>query len=203
MDSGWDSLSPDSDDYMNCATARYDSNLNCWTGNMSNFFDSSNLCTVVPSNFSANSTTITLGSDSDFGGSTSKDYLIYLFGESSGFSDMDYYTGNSSTSLRTVWSSNFQPKMSFLFGDTNMYQLSWAGANYSYNSKSGTTYDYSRIVRNSTGSTAPDYTLAGSEYIRTDSTRIRYATDASDLNYTGEYNAIMAFGGDKWNSTYL
>ena len=202
LDSGWSSISGNSSTGARGSSARYDTNSNCWVGVKGSCFDSVDNTCANTTNFSANSSTITLGSDTESGGSSSYEYIFYLFADSSGFSKLECFQTNESTALRTVWSDCFQPKCSFIFGRNNMYQLDFGLANFStYNTISGTTYTLNRVKR-ITNIFVGDAGVGTGEYLQTTATEVKYATNYSDLNWTTRNTAIMAFGGDKWNATF-
>ena len=146
--------------------------------------------------FTANSTTITLDNSSQ-GGKSNNVYLVIAFASASGFSKYQSYTGNSSTSTRTILSADFDPSSIFIMGNNNNL---WLDESFR---TSGTTLprwdsgDITNLYQQSA-----TFNLGTGEYIRADwrtNKRVLLNTDSYSCNTNGDRNGVIAFGGDNWN----
>ena len=150
------------------------------------------------STFTANSTTITINGNSD-GGKSNEVYLVIAFASASGFSKYASYTGNGSTSTRTILSAPYDPSSIFITAPNSFIFL-----DESFRS-SGTTlprWDSQDTIVNIDQESTDANLGSATEYIRADwrtNKRVLLNTDHFSANISGTRNSVWAFGGDNWN----
>ena len=159
------------------------------------------------SHLTANSSTISVHSSDNLGGTNGGDYVIYAFAPKSGFMAHAGYTGNSSSSGRTVLTADFDPLVTFIGSEHDMVMahayrrnsgtpvtgsIVWTDAEHNNNKEQG--------VNNLNDSEAgtPMGGSLGSQSIRANHSSNTFQLNCTEsyFNYSGRDYSIFSLGGD-------
>jgi len=146
--------------------------------------------------WTANSSTITVDNQNP-GGKTSNTYICIAFASASGFCKYQSYTGNGSTSTRTILSADFDPSSIFILGNLNTLWLDESFRTSGTDLPRWDSGDVTNVYQESS-----TFNLTTGEYIRADwrtNKRVLLNTDTYACNTNGDRNGVIAFGGDNWN----
>ena len=159
------------------------------------------------SHMTANSSTISVHSSDNLGGTNGGDYVIYAFAPKSGFMAHAGYTGNSSSSGRTVLTADFDPLVTFIGSEHDMTMA------HAYRRNSGTPVtgsivwsdadhnaDKEQGINSLTDSEAgtPTGGSLGSQSIRANHSSNTFQLNCTEtpFNYSGRVYSIFSLGGD-------
>ena len=159
------------------------------------------------SHLTADSSTISVHSSDNLGGTNGGDYVIYAFAPKAGFSDHEGFTGNGSSSGRTVLSADFDPLVIFMGGEHDMSMfhayrrnsgtpvtgdIVWTDAEHINNKEQG-----GNNLTDQEASVIMGGTL-GTQSVRASHSSNNFQLNASDsgVNGSGRVFSIFAMGGD-------
>ena len=159
------------------------------------------------SHLTATSSTISVHSSDNLGGTSGGDYVIYAFAPKSGFMAHAGYTGNSSSSGRTVLTADFDPLVAFIGSPNDMSMahayrrnsgtpvtgsIVWTDAEHNNDKEQG----INSLTDDSPGT--PTGGSLGSESMRANhsSNTFQLNCTESPFNYSGRVYSIFAIGGD-------